>query len=384
MKNNISIQSKLPNAGTSIFAIMSNMARELEAINLSQGFPDFPIDEKLIDLTEKYMRKGFNQYAPMQGVPELREAIAHKIKKLYNTTYNPNTEITIVAGATQGLFDIFMAVVHPGDEVIFFEPAYDSYLPAIQLCGGIPKPLSLKYPDYSIDWDEVKRTITPKTRMIVINTPQNPTGSVLSRKDLQMLDEITRGTDILVLSDEVYEHLIFDGLQHESVCLYPHLVERSFVTASFGKTFHTTGWKMGYVLAPENLMIEFRKIHQFNIFTVNTPIQYAVAEYMQNPDTYLSLPDFYQQKRDFFAKHIKDSRFNIIPCRGTYFMLLDYSKISVENERDFAIRMTKENGIATVPVSPFYSKEENHQVVRVCFAKTEDTLLKAAEVLNKI
>lgn len=384
MMNNISIQSKLPNAGTSIFAVMSNLARELGAINLSQGFPDFPIDEKLIDLTEKYMRKGYNQYAPMQGVPELREAIAQKIKNLYNATYNPNTEITIVAGATQGLFDIFTAVVHPGDEVIFFEPAYDSYLPAIQLCGGIPKPLTLKHPDYSIDWEEVKRTISPKTRMIVINTPQNPTGSVLSQTDLQMLDEITRNTNILVLSDEVYEHLIFDGLRHESVCLYPNLVERSFVTASFGKTFHTTGWKMGYVLAPENLMVEFRKIHQFNIFTVNTPIQYAVAEYMQNPDTYLSLPNFYQQKRDFFAKHIKDSRFNIIPCKGTYFMLLDYSKISDENERDFAIRITKEFGVATVPVSPFYSNEENHQVVRVCFAKTEDTMLKAAEVLNKI
>ncbi|MDL2315296.1 methionine aminotransferase [Bacteroidales bacterium OttesenSCG-928-C19] len=384
MMNNISIQSKLPNAGTSIFAVMSNLARELGAINLSQGFPDFPIDEKLIDLTEKYMRKGYNQYAPMQGVPELREAIAQKIKNLYNATYNPNTEITIVAGATQGLFDIFTAVVHPGDEVIFFEPAYDSYLPAIQLCGGIPKPLTLKHPDYSIDWEEVKRTISPKTRMIVINTPQNPTGSVLSQTDLQMLDEITRNTNILVLSDEVYEHLIFDGLRHESVCLYPNLVERSFVTASFGKTFHTTGWKMGYVLAPENLMVEFRKIHQFNIFTVNTPIQYAVAEYMQNPDTYLSLPNFYQQKRDFFAEHIKDSRFNIIPCKGTYFMLLDYSKISDENERDFAIRITKEFGVATVPVSPFYSNEENHQVVRVCFAKTEDTMLKAAEVLNKI
>ena len=384
MKSNISIQSKLPNAGTSIFAVMSNLARDLGAINLSQGFPDFPIDEKLVGLVEKYMRKGFNQYAPMQGVPELRQVISEKVRNLHSATYDPMSEITVVAGATQGLFDIFTAVVHPGDEVIFFEPAYDSYLPAVQLCGGVPKPISLKYPDYSIDWNEVRQTITPKTRMIVINTPQNPTGSVLSKKDIETLDEITRNTNILVLSDEVYEHIIFDGVRHESVCLYPNLVERSFVTASFGKTFHTTGWKMGYVLAPENLMAEFRKIHQFNVFTVNTPIQYAVSEYMQDAETYLNIPAFYQKKRDFFADSIGSSRFNIIPCKGTYFMLLDYSRISDESERIFATRIAHEHGIATVPVSPFYQNEENHNVVRICFAKTEETMIRAAEVLNGI
>ncbi len=376
--------SKLPNTKTSIFAVMSGLANEVGAINLSQGFPNFPVDPELIELVHKYMKEGKNQYAPMPGEPVLRSAIAGKVQRTYNRSYHPDKEITVTAGATQGLYTIFSAMIQPGDEVIFFEPAYDSYLPAIIMNGGIPIPLQLEHPTYHINWEKVKSTINPRTKMIVVNSPHNPTGAVLSPEDLKQLDELTQNTNIIVLSDEVYEHLIFDGIRHESVCLYPGLAERSFITASFGKTFHTTGWKMGYVLAPENLTVEFRKVHQFDMFAVNTPAQWAVAEYLQNPQKYLDLPNFYQRKRDFFTNLIKDSRFKILPCKGTYFQLLDYSEISNENEMDFAVRLTKEFGVATVPVSPFYMNELDKHVLRVCFAKTEETMEKAAEILNKI
>ncbi len=378
------ITSKLQGTETSIFAIMSGLANECGAINLSQGFPDFPISEKLIELVNKYMRQGMNQYAPMIGVKELRDVISEKVFNLYKASYHPDKEINITAGATQAIYTIISAMIHEGDEVIIFEPAYDSYLPAIKLNGGIPVLAQLQTPDYHINWEYVKKMINKNTRMIIINSPQNPTGSVLKSEDLKILMKLTHKTDIVILSDEVYEHLIYDGIRHESVCLYPELAERSFITYSFGKTLHATGWKMGYVLAPENLMKEFRKVHQFNVFTTNTPIQYAIAEYLKDAENYIYLAEFYQKKRDFFINLIKGSRFNVIPCYGTYFQLLDYSRITDEKETEFAIRMTKEFKLASIPVSPFYHNGFDNKTLRFCFAKTEETMMKAAEILNKI
>lgn len=385
MKNfNGSITSKLPHQKTSIFAVMSALANEHKAINLSQGFPDFEISNQLIELVNKYMKQGYNQYAPMPGVPELREQIALKVEKTYGAKYDPEKEINIVAGATQGIYTTIAALIRDEDEVIIFEPAYDSYGPAVRLNGGMVKYAELKAPDYHIDWQEVKKMITSRTKMIIINSPHNPTGSVLRKADLEHLDKITRNTDIVVLSDEVYEHLIFDGNRHESVCLYPELAQRSFVMGSFGKTFHATGWKMGFVLAPENLMKEFRKAHQFVVFTCNTAVQYAIAEFLKEEENYIHLGEFYQQKRDYFVNAIKGSNFKIVPCHGTYFQLLDYSKISDENEADFAIRMTKDHKLASIPVSPFYKQAVDNHVLRFCFAKKEETLDKAAAILHKI
>ncbi|MFZ4411954.1 MAG: methionine aminotransferase [Bacteroidales bacterium] len=379
-----SITSKLPGTESSIFAIMSALANETGAINLSQGFPDFPVSEKLIELVHKYMKKGMNQYAPMLGVQSLREVISEKIFNTYGASYHPEKEINITAGATQALYTIISAVVHDGDEVLIFEPAYDSYIPAIRINGGIPIHAQLQAPDYHIDWDIVKKMINKNTKMIIINSPQNPTGSILKKEDLKMLSKLTDKTDIVIISDEVYEHLIYDGIRHESVCLYPELAERSYIVYSFGKTLHATGWKMGYVVAPENLMKEFRKVHQFNVFTCNTPIQYAIAEYLKDKENYIHLKDFYQQKRDFFVAQIKDSRFKVVPCFGTYFQLLDFSNITEEKETDFAIRMTKEYKLASIPLSPFYHNNKDNKMLRFCFAKTEDTMKKAAEILNKI
>lgn len=381
---NGNITSKLPGTGTSIFAVMSALASEHNAINLSQGFPDFQISEKLISLVHQNMKKGHNQYAPMQGVLKLREAIAQKTEMLYGARYHPESEINITAGGTQAIYTAITAFVREGDEVIVVEPAYDSYVPAILLNGGIPKYARLNHPDYRIDWDDVKKLITHNTRMIIINSPHNPTGSILSASDMKTLEQLTRKTDIIVLSDEVYEHLIFDGHQHESACRYPGLTERSLVIGSFGKTFHATGWKMGYVLAPANLMAEFRKSHQFIVFTCNTPIQHALAEFIQDPLNWNTLPDFYQKKRDYFQQLIKGSRFSIIPCYGTYFQLLDYSGISDEDEISFAKKLTIENGIASIPVSVFYHKPIDHHCLRFCFAKKEETLEKAAKILCKI
>ncbi len=379
-----SITSKLPGTESSIFAIMSALANETGAINLSQGFPDFPVSEKLIELVHKYMKNGMNQYAPMIGVQTLREVISEKIYNTYGASYHPEKEINITAGATQALYTIISAVVHDGDEVLIFEPAYDSYIPAIRINGGIPIHAQLQAPDYHIDWDIVKKMINKNTKMIIINSPQNPTGSILKKEDLKMLSKLTEKTDIVIISDEVYEHLIYDGIRHESVCLYPELAERSYILYSFGKTLHATGWKMGYVVAPENLMKEFRKVHQFNVFTCNTPIQYAIAEYLKDKENYIHLKNFYQQKRDFFVNQIKNSRFKVVPCYGTYFQLLDFSKITEEKETDFAIRMTKEYKLASIPLSPFYHNNKDNKMLRFCFAKTEDTMKKAAEILNKI
>jgi methionine aminotransferase len=377
------IESKLPHAGTTIFAVMSGLAQECGAINLSQGFPDFAVSPELIALVNEKMKAGYNQYAPMPGILPLRERIAEKIQRLYGAAYDPGAEITITAGGTQALYTAITATVQPGDEVIVFEPAYDSYVPAVTLAGGLPVPLHLKPPHYGIDWDEVAQAVTLRTRMIVINTPHNPAGSVLAREDMERLQEITDDTDILVLSDEVYEHVIFDGLPHESVTRYPGLVPRSFVVFSFGKTYHATGWKTGYVLAPAHLMVEFRKVHQFNVFAANTPIQHALAGYM-GEGHYDGLPSFYQAKRDAFLSYMTGSRFRPLPCRGSYFALFDYSDLSDEKDTDYAVRLTREHGVAAVPVSVFYTDPPDRRILRFCFAKEDATLRAAAERLQKV
>lgn len=379
-----SIISKSPGVNTSIFAVMSQMANEHNAINLAQGFPDFDVDPGLISLITKNMEKGHNQYAPMPGLPELRQQIVAKIKNTFGVEYNADTEVTVTSGATQALFTAISAFVRDEDEVIVFEPAYDSYSPTIKLNRGIVKYAKLRLPDYHIDWTEVSRMISHRTRMIILNTPHNPTGAVLSKKDLDALHKLTKNTDIIILSDEVYEHIIFDKKKHYSLSAYSGLAERSIVVASFGKTFHATGWKMGYAVAPENLMKEFRKTHQFIVFTVNTPIQHALAEHLKNEDNYLGLGSFYQKKRDYFLKLIKNSRFKPVPSFGTYFQVLDYSEISDLPEMEFAEWLIKEHGVASVPVSAFYHKNDDHKMLRFCFAKKEETLEKAAEILCKI
>ncbi len=381
---NGNIISKLPGVETSIFAVMSGLAVQHKAINLSQGFPDFPVSGELIASIHKKMKAGLNQYAPMAGVPALREQIVRKATQTYGIEYDVDSEVTVTAGATQALFTAISAFVRDEDEVIIFEPAYDSYGPAVRLNAGVVKYAQLRLPDYHIDWQEVAGMITHRTKMIIINSPHNPSGSVLSNFDLMELHRITRNTDIIIISDEVYEHIIFDGKQHQSVCAYPELAERSIVVGSFGKTFHATGWKIGFVLAPENLMKEFRKAHQFNVFAVNTPIQHALADYMVNPENYLHLGEFYQQKRDFFTQRLSQSRFKIIPSYGTYFQLLNYSAISDEKEMDFATRLITEFGVASIPVSAFYQKKDDNKILRFCFAKSEETLEKATEILCKI
>lgn len=378
------ISSKLPNVGTTIFTIMSKLAADYNAINLSQGFPDFNCDEKLIELVNKHMMEGKNQYAPMAGLMPLREVIASKTEELHGAKYDAESEITITAGGTQAIYTAISAIIRDGDEVLIFEPAYDCYQPAIELNGGTTVYLQLKAPTYSIDWNQVKKVITHRTRMIIINTPHNPTGSIMTADDMRMLEKITENTNIVIISDEVYEHIIFDNAQHQSVSRFPKLAERSFIISSFGKTFHTTGWKMGYCIAPKNLMAEFRKVHQFLVFSVNTPIQYALTEYLKDKNNYINLSSFYQQKRDYFVKQIKNSRFDFTPCGGTYFQLLSYKKMSKEKDTDYAIRLTKEFGIASVPISVFYHETIDNNVLRFCVAKKEETLEKAAEILNKI
>jgi methionine aminotransferase len=363
---------------------MSRLAQEHGAINLSQGFPDFDCAKALRDLATKYINAGLNQYPPSPGVVSLRERVAEKVETLYGARYDVETEVTIVPGATYGIFTAVATLVRPGDEVILIEPAYDSYAPSIEVAGGVPVYVQLRYPDYSIDWQQVGRAITPKTRAIILNTPNNPTASVLSGEDLRMLESLLRGTDVVVISDEVYEHIVFDGHRHQSVASFPGLAERSFVVSSFGKTYSVTGWKMGYVLAPKELTAEFRKVHQFNVFVTNSPLQHALAEYMKNPEPYLSLPAFYQKKRDFFLAGVKGSRFKPLPSRGTFFQNLAYDAISDEKDMDLAIRLTKEKGIASIPVSVFYREPPPHKVLRFCFAKSEETLARGADILSKI
>lgn len=376
--------SRLPKVGTTIFTVMSKLAQENQAINLSQGFPDFETDPKLIEAVHKAMKAGHNQYAPMQGLISLRETIALKTKKAYGTEYDPETEITITSGGTEAIYSAIAAFVREGDEVLIFTPAYDCYEPAVILSGGKTISVELQFPDFSINWKEVKKLVNRRTRMIIINTPHNPSGSVLKKSDLKELEKITKNTDIIVLSDEVYEHIIFDKENHQSVCLFPGLAERSMIVYSFGKMFHITGWKMGYTLGPANLMTEFRKAHQFIVFSSNMPAQVAFHEYMKEESHYLELGNFYQEKRDYFIKGLKGSRFSFTPAAGTYFQLLDYSKISQEKDTDFAVKLTKENKIASIPVSVFYNREVDNKVLRFCFAKKKETLDKALEILQKV
>lgn len=376
--------SKLPNVGTSIFTVMSQLANEHGAINLSQGFPDYESAPELIELVNRHMKSGKNQYAPMAGVIALRERIAEKIKTLHNSEYNPDTEITITAGGTQGIFTALASIIQPNDEVIIFEPAYDSYAPTIKLLGGLVKPYELQPPDYRANWSMVKKLITARTRMIILNSPHNPTGSILNEDDIKELISITKRTDILILSDEVYEHLIYDGRTHLSMARFPELKERSFIVASFGKLFHNTGWKIGYCLAPETLMTEFRKVHQFLVFSVNTPMQHALADFMADENNYIELAGFFQEKRDFFTNLIKNTRFEMLPCHGSYFLSVTYDKITQEKDLNFARRLITDFKVATIPVSAFYTKNIDYGVLRLCFAKKNETLVKAVEKLIQV
>ncbi|WMN07450.1 methionine aminotransferase [Marivirga arenosa] len=379
------IQSKLPKVGTTIFTVMSKMASDFDAINLSQGFPDFPVSEKLIDLVYQNMQIGHNQYAPMPGLPKLREAIAKKVSNTGGVDLNIETEITVTAGATEAIFSSVLATVHSGDEVIVLEPAYDCYIPAIELAGGKPIPVSLNPENFTPDWEKVKNSITDKTRMLIINFPHNPSGAILRDDDIATLKEILEGNPkLIVLSDEVYEHIIFDKETHLSVLKDEFLASRSIAVSSFGKTFHATGWKIGYMVAPEAIMKEIRKVHQYNCFSVHTPSQYAMAEYLQDEKNYLGVSGMYEKKRNFFQQAIKDSKFKVIPSYGTYFQLLDFSEVTDMPDLEFAQYLIKEKGLASIPVSAFYSENQDHHLLRFCFAKGEETLQKAADILCKI
>ncbi len=378
------IQSRLPDVGTSIFTVMSKMALDYDAINLSQGFPDFMIDEKIISLVHRYMLEGNNQYAPMPGTPALRTAIARVILETYGRTVDPETEITITAGATESTYSLIAALISGGDEVIIFDPAYDSYNPAVRLNGGIPVHINLNDIDFSVDWNLVRSKITPRTKMIIINTPQNPSGAILRRKDLEELEKIALEFNLLVLSDEVYERLIYDNNRHESVLRYPGLEAQSLAVFSFGKTFHATGWKVGYVVAPAYLTHEVRKAHQFVTFSVNTPVQLALAEYLSDPAHYLSLGDFYQKKRDFFLEHIKGSSFEPLASHGSYFQLLSYRNISSKPDVEMAEELTKKFKVASIPVSVFYQDKTDNRLLRFCFAKKEETLVQACKILRSL
>ena len=378
------IISKLPAAGTTIFTVMSSLATEYNAINLGQGFPDFPMNEELIGLVSNAMQAGDNQYVHMNGYIPLREAIAEKVGHLYKTIINADTQITVTPGGTYALYTALTTILQPADEVIVFEPAYDCYIPAIQLNGAVAVTIPLTFPEYAIDWNVVRSKITKYTRAIIINSPHNPTGAVLSSTDLNNLVEITRETNIIIVSDEVYEHLIFDGLPHESVLKYPELLARTYICFSFGKVYHCTGWKLGYCIAGPDLMKEFRKIHQFNAFTCDTPKQVALASFLQKSENYLELGSFLQQKRDYFKKAMRDTKFKPLSSHGSYFQCYSYSGISDESEKDFAIKLTKEYGVTTIPVSAFYEKEQNNKVLRFCFAKKESTLDAAVGRLRKL
>ena len=378
------VASKLPEVGTTIFTVMSALATEVSAINLSQGFPDFDCDPALVDAVIRHMRAGRNQYAPMQGVAALREAIAAKFETFHGRRYDPDTEVTVTSGGTEAIFDAVASVVRPGDEVIVFEPCYDSYVPAIELNGGTPIVLPLSFPDYRIDWTMVADAINPRTRMLLLNSPHNPSGAILTAGDVGALRELVDDTDLLIVSDEVYEHIIFDGAQHESMARYPDLAARSFIIGSFGKTYHVTGWKVGYAVAPAALTTEFRKVHQFVTFATSTPVQHAIADLLSTQHGLRELAPFYQAKRDLFLRLMEGSRFRPLPCRGSYFQLMDYSAISAEEDAAFAIRLTREYGVASIPTSPFLYKSPPPQVVRFCFAKKDETLERAAERLRGV
>ena len=378
------IQSRLPGVGTTIFTVMSRLAADLGAINLSQGFPDFDCDPELIDTVARHMRAGRNQYAPMQGVPALREAIAAKYADLYARRYDPETEVTVTSGATEAIFDAVAAVVHPGDEAVVFEPCYDSYVPAIELNGGVPVVVPMAPPAYAIDWAAVRRAITGRTRVLIINSPHNPTGAIIGERDVAALRALVDDTGLFIVSDEVYEHIIFDGARHESMARHADLAARSFIVGSFGKTYHTTGWKVGYAVAPAALTAELRKVHQFVTFSTITPVQHALADFLASRRGLAELGPFYQAKRDLFLDLLKDSRFRPLPCRGSYFQLLDYSAITAEADAEFAMRLTREHGVAAIPTSPFLYRQPAPKVLRFCFAKKDETLERAAERLRRV
>ncbi|MDK6078050.1 pyridoxal phosphate-dependent aminotransferase [Massilia varians] len=380
------LPTRLPAVGTTVFTQMSQLALEHDAVNLGQGFPDFSCDPKLLDLVNEAMRAGHNQYAPMTGIPALRAAIAAKLERLYGRRYDEASEITVTNGASQAIQSAILCSVHPGDEVIVIEPAYDCYLPAIALAGGVAVPVAMRLDSagYSVPWDLLAAAVTPRTRMIVVNSPHNPTGSILRAADLEALAAIVEGTEILVLSDEVYEHMVYDGEEHATVSRHPVLAERAFVVSSFGKTYHVTGWKVGYVAAPASLMREFRKVHQYNVFSVNTPMQHGIAAYMEDPAPYLELPGFYQHKRDLFRAGLADSRFELLESSGTYFQCVRYGAISSLPEAEFARWLTVEAKVAAIPVSAFYSRPTESGIVRFCFAKKDETLTKALDTLSRL
>ena len=378
------ILTKINQIETSVFTTMSAMAQEYNAINLAQGFPNFESDPTLTELVVKAMHDGYNQYAPMAGDQGLREVISGKIESLYSKKYNPNTEVTITAGATQAIFTAIAATINEGDEVIVFTPAYDCYVPTIRLFGGLVVSVQLESPEYRPNWQEVSRKITSKTRMIIVNTPHNPSGMLFTESDMKQLEDLAERHELLVLSDEVYEHIVFDSNEHQSAAKFPKLAARSFITGSFGKTFHNTGWKIGYCIAPENLTKEFRKVHQYNVFCVNHPMQKALAIYLKDSKNYLQLSTFYQEKRDFFLDLMKESRFTIIPSKGSYFQLLDFSGISSEGDVSFAERLTKQHKVAAIPTSVFNTNKEDFKQIRICFAKNKETLIKATSILSGI
>jgi len=378
------IKSKLPQVGTTIFTVMSALATEHKAVNLGQGFPDFPMSSALTELVNDAMRNDFNQYSPMPGWMPLREAIAEKVEFLYNNTINPDTEITITPGGTYAIYTALTTVLQPGDEVIVFEPGYDSYIPNIVVNGAIPVRINLQFPEYKINWNEVRQKITSRTRMIMLNSPHNPTGAVLRAEDLQQLRSIVEGTNIIIVSDEVYEHIIFDDVKHQSILRYPDLAQRSFVCFSFGKVYHCTGWKLGYCIAPADFTKEFRKVHQFNCFSCHTPSQVALATFLRDRDSYLTLGSFLQKKRDYFLQLMKGTRFTMLDSKGSYFICAQYNRISDESDKEFAIRITKEFGVAVIPVSAFYQEGTDNKVVRFCFCKKDETLALAAERLSRI
>lgn len=377
------IQSKLPSVGTTIFAVMSGLATEYNAVNLGQGFPDFPMSDELTSLVAKAMKENYNQYSPMPGWRPLMESIVEKVEFLYGTKINPATEITITPGGTYAIYSAFTTILRPGDEVIVFEPAYDSYIPNIEINGAKAVTINLVYPDYHIDWLAVQKAINSKTKAIIINSPHNPTGAVIGKEDIKQLRKIVEGTNIFIISDEVYEHLIFDKIPHQSILRYPDLLQRSFVCFSFGKVYNCTGWKLGYCIAPEPLMKEFRKVHQFNCFSCHTPTQVALAAFLKNKDVYLSLSPFMQEKRDYFKQLMQETRFTMQESYGSYFICGTYERISDEGDKDLAIRLTKEAGVATIPVSAFYQNGKDDKVLRFCFSKKKETLEAAVEKLSK-
>jgi len=384
MTSTPTLHTKLPKVGTTIFTVMSALATEHKAVNLGQGFPDFNCDPRLVEGVTSAMTQGLNQYPPMTGVPALREAVAAKVQAIYGRHYEPATEITITAGATQAIITAILAVVHPGDEVIVLEPCYDSYIPNIELAGGVTVPVPLTPGTFRPDFDKIAAAITPKTRAILINSPHNPSGMVWTSQEMLRLQDLLAPTDILLISDEVYEHMVFDGVAHESAACYPGLAARAFIVSSFGKTYHVTGWKVGYVAAPAALSAEFRKVHQFNVFTVNTPVQHGLATYMADPEPYLALPAFYQRKRDLFRAGLAHTKFKLLPGQGTYFQCVDISDVSDLSEAEFCQWLTRDIGVAAIPLSAFYGDGFDQRVVRFCFAKKDETLNAALARLARL